>query len=368
MTNLLVTLASFLLISSPIITRHDTDQEAHLADAKAYDFVVQLKLMDATGWVVNEGTFIKKDWIITAAHGLTSVEPNQSIQFHGKDYNVSQVVIHPDWDGENNDIALIQLDKPADINQTASMYKQTDEIGKEILLVGHGWSGDGLTGPLKDDGVFRMATNRVDSVSKEYIKFRFDSPDDANVTPMEGISGPGDSGGPAFIKTKKGLHLVGISSHQLNKQIGLTEGVYGVIEYYSRVSSYNDWIENVITGKYKESTLNTDYSNNDWGFKEGVISERATKIMNAIVSKNVTEDLIKNNFTSSFQSSTDLNGFLTTISDVLENPTIIKFKKMKSHVLSFTVEASSNKVYFIQFDAEKRSNYLIGGMVVKKVD
>jgi secreted trypsin-like serine protease len=70
------------------------------------------------------------------------------------------------------------------------------------------------------------------------------------LNPLEGISGPGDSGGPAFITTPSGLKVAGVSSHQRNNDNG--EGLYGVQEYYTRTSAHKQWIENIIAKQNRE--------------------------------------------------------------------------------------------------------------------
>ncbi len=152
-------------------------------------------------------------------------------------------VVHPDFEGYENDIALIQLDRPVKAIEPIPLFSDTTEIGNQIKIVGRGWSGTGLTGPNRDDKKFRIATNKIDSVSYHWIKFRFDEPDNPNTTELEGISGPGDSGGPAFIELDGQKYIAGISSNQLNEQIGVEEGHYGVIEY-DTYGNKDDWQQN----------------------------------------------------------------------------------------------------------------------------
>ena len=63
---------------------------------------------------------------------------------------------------------------------------------------------------------------------------------------LEGVSGPADSGGPAFLDGVADPVLVGVSSGQ-STRAAEGPGRYGVIEYYVRVSRYLTWIE-AITG------------------------------------------------------------------------------------------------------------------------
>jgi len=66
-----------------------------------------------------------------------------------------------------------------------------------------------------------------------------------NALPLEGISGPGDSGGPALWFDNGQPYIVGVSSHQDYRDKDI-EGLYGSYEFYARVSDYFDWINQVI--------------------------------------------------------------------------------------------------------------------------
>ena len=113
-----------------------------------------------------------------------------------------------------------------------------------ILVAGRGLPGDGLQGPAARDGKLRAATNRVDRVLEKWLVFRFDPP--AEALDDEGISGPGDSGGPALIDRGKARRaVVGVSSAQDDHGTG-KEGRYGVDEYYVRAAAYRDWITSTI--------------------------------------------------------------------------------------------------------------------------
>lgn len=61
------------------------------------------------------------------------------------------------------------------------------------------------------------------------------------MTPLEGISGPGDSGGPALIETADGLRVAGLSV----ASSGRPKGRYGALEFYSRVSPQVTWIREI---------------------------------------------------------------------------------------------------------------------------
>ncbi len=139
-------------------------------------------------------------------------------------------------------MALLRLDRPAEAVDPIPPYVQKDEMGKVVTFVGRGDTGTGLTGPVTSDHKLRAATNRVERVEDDMLVFRFDAPSDPNVTPLEGISGPGDSGGPALIETVDGLRLAGLSV----AQSGRPKGQYGVWEFYTRVSAELTWIRDTV--------------------------------------------------------------------------------------------------------------------------
>ncbi|WP_226770090.1 trypsin-like serine protease [Shewanella xiamenensis] len=64
--------------------------------------------------------------------------------------------------------------------------------------------------------------------------------------PLEGISGPGDSGGPAYLVSTDSVCLIGVSTWQNAESTNWEEGKYGVIEHYSRISYFRDWIEKTL--------------------------------------------------------------------------------------------------------------------------
>lgn len=199
------------------------------------------------------GSLIRPDWILSAAHVATELSLEKEITFENTAHDIQQIVLYPSFrnyglndDMAEHDIALIQLKQPVKNVMPLPLYKEVDELEKVVTFVGRGDFGTGLTGPDSVDGKMRQATNRVEKVDDQWLIFEFDAPPGG--TELEGISGPGDSGGPALLETGEGWAIAGISSGNVSNlpSGNLGEGRYGTMEYYTRVSCYLDWIESVI--------------------------------------------------------------------------------------------------------------------------
>lgn len=228
-----------------IIRRHDRPDSLYLELGRQYSTLAHLYLPAPTGAADGEGTVIAPRWVLTAAHVAAEVKPGHRITAGGEAHTVDSIVLHPDWNDGPHDIALLRLTQPVRGVRPAQLYRGSAELDQLIVVVGYGDMGTGLSGPTGNDGQIRGATNRVDEATDFWLKFLFDAPDSARSTPLEGISGPGDSGGPAFLDGVEDEILVGVGSGQSTRATGGNQGRYGVTEFYTRVSRYVDWIESV---------------------------------------------------------------------------------------------------------------------------
>ncbi len=241
----------------PAVVAVNSDQEQELVIYDKIDELLKPSLIPAAKIEPQSytrydgmGSLIRSNWILSAAHVAIELSLGKQITLGSTDYSIQQIVLHPNFrnyglndDMAQHDIALIQLEKSVEDIPSLSLYRETDELEKIATFVGRGDFGTGLIGPDQVDGKMRKATNQIETVDEQWLIFKFDAPPDG--TELEGISGPGDSGGPALLETDEGWAIAGISSGQ--KSDGLGEGHYGVREYYTRVSQYINWIESVTT-------------------------------------------------------------------------------------------------------------------------
>lgn len=238
------------LPASALVGRDDIDDAAYVnAAVEGYDFVAAIPSLGGQPNLAT-GILIAPQWVLTAGHVADGMQAQGfSTVRLDRNYQVDNIIIHPEFYGEDEpnlmmDIALLHLTEPVEGIEPVALYRGSDENGQHITLVGYGDLGDASTGPSGSDGRARAGENIVDATLETIIAFRFDAPPAA--LPLEAVSAPGDSGGPALITQGEQLFVAGVSSSQDEEGGNGHPGSYGVIEYYVRVSQLADWIDSHI--------------------------------------------------------------------------------------------------------------------------
>ncbi len=221
-----------------MVIRHDKSDADALALGRRFA---------ATGRVLPDGgcTLIAPSWAVTAAHVAAQLRPGSRVEFEGQPHTVKRVIAHPDATGPAGappevDLALIEFTAPVAGVQPVALYKSRDELGRAVFIVGYGDYGSARAPFQRTDGKRRAVTNEINDAGPRRVFMTFDAPPSGSA--LEGVGAPGDSGGPAFIELTGRLLLVGVSSASMNGK----PGTYGVVDVYTRISSYVDWIEKTI--------------------------------------------------------------------------------------------------------------------------
>lgn len=249
----------FTTFSNAVVKRHDIPAENYVLD-EAPEYLVD---MPHEG----HGVLINSQWVLTVAHTIFYDYIGKNLTIGSAPYEIEHVYIHPDFSKpeksllsgdlaplmaffkSRSDVALIKLSSKVTDVTPIKLYKGKSEKGKTVAVYGKGATGTGLTGELSETKALRAINqfqNVVENAEDHWLVFKFDKPE--NALPLEGMHGSGDSGGASVVTLKGIPFLVGLSSWQLGQGDISTfkGGFYGTTAYQVRVSSYYNWIADVM--------------------------------------------------------------------------------------------------------------------------
>lgn len=239
--------------------------------------------------------------VLTAAHLLTTASgatvTSAIVYFETlagiASVNVTDFSVIPSYDqvNDNNDLALLWLPTTATIEADRyDIYRDYDEIGQTMTLVGYGTPGSGNSGvdeQYADIPLRIQSENQADSdvgelktslggvmgwypTSGTQMVADFDNGSaaqdalgqfigkvDLGVGSSEGMISTGDSGGPAFIDGRVAgvaSYVASLSTGTLHPDIdNITDSSFGELGFWQRVSNYQDWIDQSLRAKYPDA-------------------------------------------------------------------------------------------------------------------
>lgn len=269
------------------ILRHDINPLAYETLAEAHPAVGRVwSGQPDTGHGENgSGTLVRPDWVLTAAHLVTG--PATRFVLGPEVYDAKAVHVHPGWTGrvfKGHDLALVHLDRSVTGVAPARVDSTTNPIGAVATFVGHGQTGNGLTGGVGQGGARTAGQNTLDAWGRDFwflldeslimADFDYDASLGAqrsvstalgqtaiptilagetpinrmgNEDPLalEALPAPGDSGGGLFIDTDDGPALVGVVSMTLAWD-GSNNSSYTDMAGFAALSSAETWLQSTL--------------------------------------------------------------------------------------------------------------------------
>jgi hypothetical protein len=249
-------------------TRHDVADARYVALGLAPQFasVGLLRLGDEPR---ASAILVTPQWVLTAGHAAEDAERGLIIELGVRAYEVVEVVVHQDYRprqiGNGTDLALMKLAEPVVEVLPAVRYRGYAERGAVATAVGFGVAGAGINAVMSPapSGTKRAGTNVIDAtggridgrrIPDNLLVADFDRPGDPSLnrtgraTPLELEYMPlgGDSGGGLFIEQNGSWMLAGVfSGYTFSVGTALEIGMYGSLMYWTRLSLYNEWVDEV---------------------------------------------------------------------------------------------------------------------------
>uniref|UniRef100_A0A3B3X2D2 Peptidase S1 domain-containing protein n=1 Tax=Poecilia mexicana TaxID=48701 RepID=A0A3B3X2D2_9TELE len=235
------------------------------------------------------GSLINNQWVLTA-HVQFFLYPSHHFQLgiveldvtspHRVNVKLAQILCHPEYDSRtfNNDICLLRLSKPVKFTkyiQPICLPSETSDFhdGDKAWVTGFGVTATGSSSnKLKEVDVPIVGRKRCTCYYKRSALIT-DNMICAGYFRGGKDACQGDSGGPLMIKKGGNWIQAGIVSMGEGCALPLTPGVY------TRVSNYESWIKDMVTGtKPRFLTFTPSGSDKDSSYfcnLDGLVDEKA---------------------------------------------------------------------------------------------
>ncbi|XP_061667144.1 serine protease 28-like [Syngnathoides biaculeatus] len=203
------------------------------------------------------GNVIGREWVLTAAHCIPSLDPSPWLLYFGKQNQsttspnevnraVSQVIVHPEYDSftRQNDVALMRLSSPlvfTDYIRPICVASRSSAFNNGTRCWATGWGRLSADEPL--EAFERLQEVEIPVIGNRECACSYTLVENASIASNMLCAGEenrgtcqGDSGGPVQCRQGSTWILAGVAS------FGVPCARRFFPEVFARVSVYQDWI------------------------------------------------------------------------------------------------------------------------------
>ena len=273
---MLATSSQAIIILDSTFTKFGFKPAQDLAYSPQFSSLIYLDGDSSSGSGAWIGNYKGHGYVLTAGHMFPKGTKASAFIYEtldGTEYHGDEVFLHPLWnensaDRTGYDFAIVRLKEPVtDLDTQPALYEGNSEKGKILTFMGYGWRGAGTKGqdtsidtkdePAAAEGLIESVENAQEPTPPKgdagnYLGIWLPKEDgsipnpfsDKGITkplsPLTGILGSGDSGGPAWIQTDNGWAIAGVNSD------GSGNAAYGDRSWFPRVSPVREWIKQIM--------------------------------------------------------------------------------------------------------------------------
>jgi hypothetical protein len=267
----LLFLGFLLPLASASVRRDDVSDSAYLNLGNRGQFrpVGRVEIDYGSGYeAIGTATLFGRDRIVSAAHvfdsdalaGAVGVRINFGRgRVSTVDFQTAGVVnINPRYNPNSlrNDVSVVFLSRSMNL-APARLYagRRRVSLGTPITFVGYGDTGTGFTGSTRYSSLKRGAQNALDRYLMGGSDFEvdFDQPGNPSASSLgshipltlEGLLGPGDSGGSVWVKRGRRWVVTGINSYGLDWNGNGVSDDYGDRSGFVYLPRYLRWMRSL---------------------------------------------------------------------------------------------------------------------------